>query len=262
MLTSYDRPLTAGEVREILGDVVGEKEWTSWWTAARRHPQLLASGKGLAPELLLGFLGRRRAGRRRERFHDAKPADRLALYRKNAARDPQLRQMMETELIHEAQGVAGEHPERAMAIWGELDRLGAAPADADWSPRALLAAAERPAELILQLADRNLRSTTVTLLRELRDDWAELYSELLTREQDPRVLDLLAAGRARQAPRPPRRLRRSHPQRTTQAAGSAGVARRDARTTISSCGRGRRSSSCSTCWSPIAILRSRPCGRG
>ena len=194
VLTSYDRPLTAGEVRDILGDVVAEKEWTSWWTAARRHPQLLASGKGSRQRYAWASSADAALAEAEHRFHEAPLSERLALYRKNAGRDPQLRQTMETELISEAESVAGERPEQAMAIWGELERLGAAPADAAWSPRALLAAARRPTELVLQLADRNLRSAAVDLLRELRDDWAELYGELLTREPDPRILDLLAAG--------------------------------------------------------------------
>jgi transcription elongation GreA/GreB family factor len=192
VLTSYDRAQTAGEVKEILGDVVSEKEWTSWWTAARRHPQLLASGKGSRQRYSWASSADAVLAKAEERFHKADAADRLMLYRKNADRGSRLRRMMEAELITMAQSTASEHPEQAMAIWGELERLGAAPADASWSPRALLAAADRPVELVLQLDDRTVRSTAVELLRELRKDWADLYGELLTRERDPRLLDLLA----------------------------------------------------------------------
>ncbi|MFQ5350298.1 MAG: GreA/GreB family elongation factor, partial [Thermoanaerobaculia bacterium] len=194
VLASYDRPLTAGEVREILGAVVTEKEWTSWWTAARRHPQLLATGKGSRQRYSWASSADTVLAKAEEGFRHADTADRLVLYRKNAGRDPELRRMMEAELIAQAESAAAEQPDQAMAIWGELDRLGAAPADAAWSPGALLAAAERPVELVLQIADRNLRTAVVELLRELREDWAALYGEIMAREQDPRVLDLLAAG--------------------------------------------------------------------
>jgi transcription elongation GreA/GreB family factor len=194
VLTSYDRPLTAGEVREVLGGIVAEKEWTSWWTAARRHPQLLTSGKGARQRYSWADSADAVLAEAERRFHRAEPADRLTLYRKNAGRDPQLRRMMEAELVSQAESVAGGQPELAMAIWAELDRRGAAPGDASWSPRALLAAADRPAELVLQLTDRNSRAAALDLLRELRDDWPELFGELLTRETDPRILDLLAAG--------------------------------------------------------------------
>ena len=194
VLTSYDRPLTAGEVKEILGDVVGEKEWTSWWGAARRHPQLLATGKGSRQRYSWAASANAVLAEAEQRFRKAATGDRLALYRKNAGRDPQLRQMMEAKLIRHAERVAAEHPEEAMAIWSELQRLDAAPAGASWSPRALLESAARPAELILQIADRKLRSTAVSLLRKVRDDWVELYAELMGREQDPRILDLLTDG--------------------------------------------------------------------
>jgi transcription elongation GreA/GreB family factor len=194
VLTSYDRPLTAGEVRDILGDVVAEEEWTSWWTAARRHPQLQASGKGSRLRYSWAASADAVLAEAERQFLEAKPAGRLPLYRKNAGRDPRLRAVMEAALIEQGAADAAAHPERAMAIWGELERQGAAPDKADWSPRALLAAAERPAELILQLADRALRTSAVELLRKLRPDWAEIYADLMGREQDPKVLDLLAAG--------------------------------------------------------------------
>ena len=44
VLQSYDRPLTAGEIRDILAGLVSESQWTSWWAAARKHPQVVASG--------------------------------------------------------------------------------------------------------------------------------------------------------------------------------------------------------------------------
>ena len=194
VLSSYDRPLTAGEVRDILGGVVDAKEWTSWWTAARRHPQLLTSGKGSRQRYSWASSADAVLAKAEERFRKADLAGRLTLYRKNADRDPQLRRLMEAKLIGHAERAANEHPGQAMAVWGELERQGATPADAGWSPQALIATADRPVELILQIADRNLRSTALDLLREQRDDWPELYGQLLTREQDPQVLDLLASA--------------------------------------------------------------------
>jgi hypothetical protein len=34
-LQSFNRPLTAGEIREVLSGIVGETQWTSSWGAAR-----------------------------------------------------------------------------------------------------------------------------------------------------------------------------------------------------------------------------------
>src|SRR5436305_1489874 len=46
VLESYGRPLTAGEIRDVLHGIVGESQWTSWWGAARKHPQVVTSGTG------------------------------------------------------------------------------------------------------------------------------------------------------------------------------------------------------------------------
>src|SRR6201992_1056126 len=43
-LQSFDRPLTADKVRATRAAIVGKPQWTSWWAAARKHPQVLASG--------------------------------------------------------------------------------------------------------------------------------------------------------------------------------------------------------------------------
>ncbi|MGH9361711.1 MAG: hypothetical protein ACRD2T_07320, partial [Thermoanaerobaculia bacterium] len=45
-LESNDPPLTAGEVREALAGIVSEAQWTSWWAAARKHPQVVVAGAG------------------------------------------------------------------------------------------------------------------------------------------------------------------------------------------------------------------------
>jgi hypothetical protein len=46
VLQSYDKPLTAGEIRDILAGLVSESQWTAWWSAARKHAQVVASGSG------------------------------------------------------------------------------------------------------------------------------------------------------------------------------------------------------------------------
>jgi transcription elongation factor GreA-like protein len=44
LLQSFGRPLTVGEVREHFSGIVPEERWSSVWTAARRHRQLLVGG--------------------------------------------------------------------------------------------------------------------------------------------------------------------------------------------------------------------------
>ncbi|MEZ5314454.1 MAG: hypothetical protein R2862_12895 [Thermoanaerobaculia bacterium] len=46
VLEPSDRPLTGAEIRDMLTGVVAESEWSSWWAAARKHPQVVASSGG------------------------------------------------------------------------------------------------------------------------------------------------------------------------------------------------------------------------
>ena len=200
VLDSYDEPLTAGKVREALGGVVAESEWSSWWAAARRHPHLVVSGKGSRQRYGLASSADEALAEAERRFRRAELSDKLAIFRKNADRDPALRQKMEAELLALGAELAATEPAGAMAIWAELERLGRAPEGADWSPRALLAAAERPVELVLDIADRGRRVEAVGMLKESHEEWRRLFAELMARERDPRVLDRLASELEREDP--------------------------------------------------------------
>ncbi len=125
-------------------------------------------------------------------FDAAEPGDKLAIYRRNADRDPELRQRMERALIELGESLVGERQAMAIAVHAELERRQAAPPEAAWSLRALLAAAARPEALVLEIDDRLLREQAVLLLPELRQDWIDLYAELLSREPEARILDAIA----------------------------------------------------------------------
>ena len=44
LLASFGRPLTVAQIKEHLAGIVPEERWSAFWTAARKHPQLLVSG--------------------------------------------------------------------------------------------------------------------------------------------------------------------------------------------------------------------------
>jgi len=74
-----------------------------------------------------------------------------------------------------------------------LERQGGAAAAAAPSGEDLLSGPRRQVETLLGgIADRALRERALDLARRHRDDWRELYLDRLGREEDPRVLTLLA----------------------------------------------------------------------
>src|SRR5438874_12796573 len=46
ILQSFGRPMTMAEVRDAVTGIVPEEKWSSWWTSARKKPQIVVSGTG------------------------------------------------------------------------------------------------------------------------------------------------------------------------------------------------------------------------
>jgi transcription elongation GreA/GreB family factor len=202
-LESYDRPLTAGEIREVLAGVVAEAQWTSWWSAARKHPQVVAGGAGRQTYRWAETSDHALAAAWTA-FAAAEPRRKLELLRREGARDPELRGRMVEELVALGDEVAAQDPGLAFEIWFALERSGGAPAGLAWEPDALLAAGAGGAggtsndltRLLSGIEDRLLRERAYAMARERRADWPAVYRDALAFEADPRALDLLADGLA------------------------------------------------------------------
>lgn len=192
VLKSYDRPLAAGEVREALAGIVPDSSWTSFWAAARKHPQVVTGGKGRqsytwaqSDEHALEAVWKG--------FARAVPRKKIDVMKREGERDPELARRMADELAAVAETAFDAEPGLSFEIWMALTRAGCAPADAPWSASELVLALP-PARLFDRVEDRSLREEGYRLVRELRDDWREVYLELLARETEPKALDVLAEG--------------------------------------------------------------------
>jgi len=194
-LQSFDKPLAAGEVRDALSGIVAESSWNSWWSSVKKHPQVVAHGKGrqsytwtASTEDALEAVWMR--------FEQAGPRDRLTLLRKEGSRDPKLVARMAGALAEQAGEVRTEDPglafEIACALERDADGVDAA-ADAP-SAADLIRESDDPQGLLAGIEDRAWKDTAYRLLREQVDDWATIYAARLAREEDPKILDLLADG--------------------------------------------------------------------
>lgn len=198
VLQSYDRPLTAGEIRDTLSGIVSEAQWTSWWGAARKHPQVVAGGTGRQTYSWAETTGDAHEAVWKS-FERAEPRKQMDLLRREGARDPQLRARMAEILSQEAEdAVDNGDTGLAFELWFALERSGGAPEDVDWSPDALLTAraGKDLSRLFAGIEERMLRERAYAMVRERRDDWPAVYRDALSRETDPRALDILAEGLA------------------------------------------------------------------
>ncbi len=195
---SYDHPLTGAQIKKVVAGIVPEKKWNSWWTAARKHPQVVA-----APKSKRAYSWAASSEDAQDvvwsAFEKAKPRPRIDMLRRDGARDPGLKSRMSQALSEQAAGLAAGDPGLACGLWFDLQRNGEVPAAAGWSARALIGELEEPVALFASIRDRTFRESSYVLAREIRQDWPDLYAELLWQEHDPRSLDLLAAALEEQA---------------------------------------------------------------
>jgi transcription elongation GreA/GreB family factor len=194
VLESYDRGLAAAEIKADLKGIVSSQGWNTWWTAARKHPQVITDTKGRqsyrwaestedASEVAWG------------RFEAADPRGKIDLLRRDGAREPALAQRMANTLEGiGARYALGEAADRGLAfeIWCALERAGLPPEDPSWTPAALLAPPIDPRWVCAAIQDRTLRDRAYTLVAETREDRETVFLELLSGEDDPRLLTWLA----------------------------------------------------------------------
>jgi transcription elongation GreA/GreB family factor len=199
-LQSYDRALTAGEVRDILAGIVGESQWTSWWGAARKHAQVVASGTGARQTYHWAESSGDAMDSVWRAFEKAPPRRKIERLKREGARDAGLRDRMTENLALVAENTMDADPGLAFEIWFAIERSGSkVAANLDWSPEDLL---EGQAQRVFAgIEDRLLRERAYVMVRERREDWPALYRDAMTRELDPRALDLLSEGLAHGAPK-------------------------------------------------------------
>jgi transcription elongation GreA/GreB family factor len=200
VLQSYDKPLTAGEVRDILAGLVSESQWTAWWSAARKHPQLVASGSGARQTYRWAESSGDALDSVWKAFERATPRKKIERLRREGARDEGLRDRMAANLAIVGEQVADSDPGLAFEIWFAIERSGSKIVDAvDWTPDDLLT--DQHQRLFSGIEERLLRERAYAMVRERREDWPAIYRDAMSKESDPRALDLLADGLAKGGPR-------------------------------------------------------------
>jgi|CXWL01.1.fsa_nt_gi transcription elongation GreA/GreB family factor len=199
VLESYGRPLGAGEVREALEGVVAESRWTTFWAAARKHPQVVADNKTRQAYSWLASSADAHENVWR-RFDVAAPREKLSLYRKEGDRDPALGTRMAESLAELASSSVDGDPGLAFEIWFALERGARLPTDIDFAPEHLLGDVAEPLMVLRGIEDRATKERAYGLTRDLRSDWPAIFVGMLGREEDPKMLDLLAEILIAQSP--------------------------------------------------------------
>ncbi len=191
LLASFGGALTLQEVKDHLSGIVPEERWTAFWSAARKHKQVLVAGTAKSAKVSWSESADAADDSVRQAFETAAPAARIDLARKYAKRSKDLARFMAEKLAQQSGAIGASDPALAWELSQTAVRLLPELAEA-FPAEALLATDVRRA--LPEIRDHQAREKALESVRASRTDWAEIYVEQIGREEDARLLTTLFAA--------------------------------------------------------------------
>jgi transcription elongation GreA/GreB family factor len=191
ILQSFGRPMTMPEVRDAVIGIVPEEKWSSWWTAARKNPQIVVSGTGAKATYSWNASAGDAESMIRRDFDRADTKTKLDLARKHSARNKDLADYFSSTLAAEATRVSRTD---ASTSWQILTTLESLPGsyNATIEPSSLLSG-PMASRTVAAIGDKALRERAIQVVRETHPDWPKVYSEVFFLDDEPRLLSLIAS---------------------------------------------------------------------
>ncbi len=207
LLESFGGRSTVQEVRDHLAGLVPDEKWSAFWSAARKHKQLLVSGSAKSASVVWSESADAAEDSVRKAFEKAPPAAKIDLARKHAKRSRALAAYLAETLAAEAQRAAGGSPALAWELSQAALRL--APDSSEAFPAPQLLAGTELRRSLGEIRDHQAREKALEAIRASRGDWAEIFTEQISREEDGRVLGTLFSALGDRASELRRKILRS-----------------------------------------------------
>lgn len=191
LLQSFGRPMVMAEIRDAVIGIVPEEKWSSWWTAARKNPQVVTSGTGAkATYAFAGSSSDAESVIRRD-FDRADVKAKLELARKHSGRSQALADAFSSALAAEAAKLARTD---AATAWQILTTLESLPGkyESPVEPNALLTGA-MASRTVAGISDKALREKALAVVRANHPDWPKVYAEAFFLDDEPRILSSIIA---------------------------------------------------------------------
>ena len=189
LLESFGGRSTVQEVRDHFSGLVPDEKWSAFWSAARKHKQVLVSGSAKSAAVVWSESADAAEDSVRQAFAKAAPAAKIDLARKHAKRSKALAAFMAESLAAEARKAAGGSPALAWELSQAAARLASGAPEA--YPAEQLLAVPELRRAIAEIRDHQAREKALEAVRASRSDWAEIFTEQISREEDGRVLTTL-----------------------------------------------------------------------
>jgi len=195
LIESMGRPVTAGEIKDAFASVVPADRWTSFWNAARKHPQLASEGTGKNA----GYHWRASAEAASDAIRDefaAAPIRRQIEIARKSLRRPELLPDFAAALAGPGWKSASPVERLEISLFLEEGKSGVAPPEAS----ADLVAAPGGVDLARGLSDPAGRIRAYRMIRDRDSRWPAVFAGLFGSEDDARALAAIDAALAEGAP--------------------------------------------------------------
>jgi len=189
ILQSFGRPMTMPEVRDAVIGIVPEEKWTSWWTSARKNPQIVVSGTGAKATYSYSSSAGEAEKTVRRDFDRADVKTKLELARKHSSRSKELADEFSSALAIEAGKLARTD---AATAWQILTTLESLPGTytSPVEPASLLTG-PMASRVVAGIGDKPLRERALNDVRKKHPDWPKVFGEAFFLDDEPKMLSMM-----------------------------------------------------------------------
>ncbi len=196
LLETLQHPMRLGEIRETFAGLIPDEQWNSWWSAARKHPQLLPSGKGTQAVYSWSSSAEDAETVLRSEFETANFVARMEIAKRISNRNSPLLKYFQQELISDARRAFQEkQTAAALQLFDFLSRTSsAAESQLEFSFDDVVKQSD-PLPLLSGLSGSRLDALKEKVLAAIPslypDGWKALYKEVFFQEENHRIVGLL-----------------------------------------------------------------------
>ncbi len=188
LIDSFDRTLTMTEVKDAVKGLVADEAWSSWWTAAKKNPQVVVHGSGKNATVEWSQSATAADATLLAKFERAAVKDRLDLFRKNQKRSTELALAMAKILVADAEALEDRDSATAFEIAVLVEKVPGVTHATDIERHVL----GEPLALLARLSDRTIRERALdVLVRENPTEAPAILAEWIFKEEDARTIEFI-----------------------------------------------------------------------
>lgn len=200
LLNDFKRPMNVAEIKSCLTGIIEPEQWSRWWTAARRNPQVITSGKGAQATYEWTDSSAVVDESVKEAFKAANLSQRIQLARQHSRRSRELAEYFGSILREDA--IQAYKEGRLDAALELLDLFARWPSalDPGFTFEDLIRSSD-PLKLLSTVENAQLKLKILSAIKDVFPErWPDVFSSALLQGNNPRILSQLLENLSESAP--------------------------------------------------------------